>query len=91
MAIFNFAIADKSSWLVAALTLVRGVLPPSEPVGVEEAVVVEAVPATPAFFFAAFSASRFCFEAEGGIVVERQGLQLGPAIDPDRTAPQIFD
>ena len=88
VAIFNFAMADKSSWLVAALTLVRGVLPPSEPVGVEA---VEVVPANPEFFFAAFSASRFCFEAEGGIVVERQGLQLGPAIDPDRTAPQIFD
>lgn len=89
MAIFNFAIADKSSWLVAALTLVRGVLPPSEPVGVEEAVVVEAVPATPAFFFAAFSASRFCFEAEGGIVVK--GQKFGRAQLSILAAPQIFD
>lgn len=80
--------ADKSSRLFEALTLVRGVLvllPFSEPVGVE--VVVEAVPATEAFF-AAFSASRFCFEAEGGIVVKRQESS---ASYRSLAAPQIFD
>ncbi len=71
-----------------ALTLVRGVLlvlPFTEPVGVEA--VVEAVPAAAAFF-AAFSASRFCFEAEGGIVVKRQ--ESLPSYR-SLTAPQIFD
>ena len=50
----------------------RGVLtelPLTEPVGVEVPVVVEAsVPLLLAACFAAFSASRFCLDAEGGIV-----------------------
>ena len=72
----SFAIDGKSSVLLAALMLVIGVfakLPPFvEPAGVE----VEVESSTPAgaltceFFFAAFSASRFCFEDEGGIVVK---------------------
>lgn len=67
---FNFAIDVKSSLLLAALILVSGVLmalPFTESAGVE--VVDEVPPAIPAFFFAAFSARRFCFEAEGGILV----------------------
>jgi hypothetical protein len=59
----------KSSELLAALTLVSGVLvalpPLTESAGVD--VDEELVP-KPAFFFAAFSARRFCFEAEGGMV-----------------------
>jgi hypothetical protein len=54
------AASTKSSVLPLALTLVKGVLPPlTDPAGVvfelEE-------------FFAAFSASRFCFEAEGAML-----------------------
>lgn len=60
---------DKSSWLLdllgAPLTLVNGVLWPfTEPVGV----VVRDEGPVPAAFFAAFSARRFCLEAEGAIV-----------------------
>jgi len=66
---FNLAMEVKSSVLFAALMLVMGVLevlpPLTEPAGVE--VEVEVLPARPAFFFAAFSARRFCFEAEGAI------------------------
>lgn len=71
MARFNLAIEVKSSWLVAALMLVSGVLtllPLTEPAGVD--VDVDAVPlAPPDAFFAAFSARRFCLDAEGGMVV----------------------
>ena len=75
----NLAIEDRSSVLLAALTLVSGVLPPfTEPVGVDVDVVASAPAASAAFFFAAFSASLFCFEAEGGMVVvgkkERYGV-----------------
>lgn len=63
---------DKSSWLLALLgaplTLVNGVLRPfTEPVGV---VVRDEGPVPPeaAAFFAAFSARRFCLEAEGAMV-----------------------
>ena len=63
------AIDVRSSLLLAALILVSGVLvalpPLTEPAGVE--VDDEVPPAMPAFFFAAFSARRFCFEAEGAI------------------------
>jgi hypothetical protein len=62
---------SKSSLLLAALMLVIGVLtllPLREPVvGVPD---VE--PSPP--FFAAFSASRFCFDADGGMVVESQKI-----------------
>lgn len=68
----SLAIDVKSSVLLAALTLVRGVLmalPPfTEPAGVD--VDGDVLPAIPAFFFAAFSARRFCFEAEGAIEIE---------------------
>ena len=73
VAIWSFAIALRSSWLVAADMLVSGVLvalPLMEPVGVD--VLVDASASLPALFFAdcfaAFSASRFCFDAEGAIV-----------------------
>ena len=73
VAIWSFAIALRSSWLVAADMLVSGVLvalPLMEPVGVD--VLVDASVSLPALFFAdcfaAFSASRFCFDAEGAIV-----------------------
>lgn len=58
--------------LFAALMLVIGVLialPFVEPAGVVDD---DAVPPRPAFFFAAFSASLFCFEAEGGIVMDKK-------------------
>jgi hypothetical protein len=50
--------------------LVIGVLialPFVDPAGVVDD---EAVPPRPAFFLAAFSASLFCFEAEGGIIMD---------------------
>ena len=78
VAICSFAMLVRSSWLVAALRLVRGVaaaeLPPfalMPSVGVLVPVAVDASGA-PLFFaacFAAFSASRFCFDADGGIVL----------------------
>lgn len=53
--------------LFMPLILVIGVLAPvTDPAGVD--VDVEASPFGVEFFFAAFSARRFCFEAEGGIV-----------------------
>lgn len=69
---FNLAMEDKSSRLFdllgAPLTLVKGVLRPfTEPVGVvtpDEGSVAEAEAA----FFAAFSARRFCLDAEGAMV-----------------------
>ena len=71
VAIWSFAIEVRSSWLVAADMLVRGVLtelpPLTEPVGVD--VLVDA--SVPLFFadcFAAFSARRFCFDAEGAMM-----------------------
>lgn len=66
---FNLAIESRSSVLVAALLPLRGVLkalPLTEPVGVE--VEVDASPLIPADFFAAFSARRFCFDAEGAMM-----------------------
>ena len=74
---FNFAIDVKSSLLLAALILVIGVLvalPLTESAGVD---VDEDVPAAiPAFFFAAFSARRFCFEAEGAMVMAENNDRL---------------
>jgi hypothetical protein len=72
----------RSSWLPALLLspliLVNGVIVPpfTEPVGVE--VEVEASVKADAFFFAAFSARRFCFAAEGGIVVWEGALIDAP-------------
>ena len=69
VAIFSRAKDIKSSRLTAflwpPLRLVRGVLPPFGELVIEDAV-WSLVPV--AAFFAAFSASRFCFEEEGGIV-----------------------
>lgn len=61
------------------LMLVSGVLAPfTEPAGVE--LDGEASPSAPlamlAFFFAAFSARRFCLEAEGGMMREIDGQVL---------------
>jgi len=69
----SLAIDNRSSLLPALLLspdmLVSGVFVPlTEPVGVELEGESEPVVATPAFFFAAFSARRFCFDAEGAIV-----------------------
>ena len=69
--------ALRSSWLVAAEVFVRGVLtelPLTEPVGVEVEVVAVSVsfPLLFADCLAAFSARRFCFEAEGAIVALRE-------------------
>ena len=56
--------------LLAALMLVSGVLntlpPLTEPAGVDVDV-DPSPPFTPADFLAAFSARRFCFEAEGAV------------------------
>ena len=64
-----------SSWLVAADKLVNGVLselPPFEPGGVDEETEKSAtLEFALAACFAAFSARRFCFEAEGGIAMGR--------------------
>lgn len=68
MAICNLAIDVRSSVLLAADTLVSGVLialPVTDPAGVDAVVVA---PLSLADCFAAFSASRFCFEEEGAIV-----------------------
>jgi len=68
VAICNFAIDVRSSVLLAADTLVSGVLaalPVTDPAGVDTDVVA---PLCLAACFAAFSASRFCFEVEGAIV-----------------------
>ena len=78
VAICSFAIDVRSSWLVAADRLVKGVLselPPFvEPGGVSE-VTDESTGLALALAacFAAFSARRFCFDADGGIVVARRG------------------
>lgn len=59
--------------LFAAETLVSGVLaalPKADPVGVEADGVVS--PCCLDACFAAFSASRFCFDAEGGISGKRR-------------------
>ena len=62
----------RSSVLVAAEVLVSGVptvLPPlTEPLGVDEVSVPVDFPLALAEPFAAFSANRFCFEAEGAMV-----------------------
>ena len=66
----------RSSALVAADVLVRGVpteLPPlTEPLGVDVDVPID-FPFALADPFAAFSANRFCLDAEGGIVRGRGG------------------
>ena len=68
VAILSLAIDIRSSVLVAADMLVIGVLielPPfTEPLGVDADAEASLIPAA---FFAAFSASRFCLEAEGGM------------------------
>lgn len=66
VAIWSLAIAVKSSALVAAERLVNGVLvlPATDPAGVDPDVVP---PLSLAACFAAFSASRFCLDAEGAI------------------------
>ena len=76
MAILSFAIEVRSSLLPATDKLVNGVLnallpPLIEPSGVEVPVPVVVLSSPPFTFdacFAAFSARRFCFEAEGAIV-----------------------
>jgi len=82
VAICNFAILIKSSVLVAADVFVRGVpteLPPlTEPVGVESVTVPMDFPLAFTDPFAAFSASRFCFDAEGGIMCEGEKVRLTP-------------
>lgn len=71
VAIFSFAIDVRSSWLVAADRLVMGVLielPPFvEPGGEDDSVGLLALAAC----FAAFSAKRFCFDADGITVGRR--------------------
>lgn len=72
VAIWSFAIELRSSWLVAAEVFVSGVFtdePFTEPDGVEVPVVVDAsvAPLPFADCFAAFSARRFCFDADGAI------------------------
>ena len=62
----------RSSWLPAAERLVRGVLamlPFVEPVGVVVEVPVSLATFDFADCFAAFSARRFCLDAEGAMVV----------------------
>lgn len=62
---------DKFSWLPAALRLVKGVLVvvfDTDPLGVDAE-----VESPPADFLAAFSASLFCFDAEGAMVVVNEG------------------
>lgn len=59
----------KSSEDVAALTLVSGVLNPVEPLLLPVGVVVNVEASPPEAFFAAFSASLFCFDAEGAIAI----------------------
>lgn len=75
----SFAMDVRSSVLPALLfmplILVMGVLAPvTDPAGVD--VDVSTSPFIVEFFFAAFSARRFCFEAEGGIVVPRISLKF---------------
>lgn len=99
VAICNFAMDVRSSVLAAADTLVRGVLvelPFTEPFGVEVEVDASVPFAVLPFVacFAAFSARRFCFDAEGGMVVERdQETKCSPTQDAvyrsDVALPQI--
>jgi hypothetical protein len=67
VATLSLAMDIRSSWLPtllpAPLTVVKGVLLPSVSSAVEDGSFLPE-----AAFFAAFSASLFCFEAEGGIV-----------------------
>lgn len=77
VAIFSFAIDVRSSWLVAADKLDKGVLtelPPFvEPGGVDE--VTDDSPGLAlalAACFAAFSAKRFCFDVDGIAVVRER-------------------
>ena len=79
VAICSFAIDVRSSWLVAAERLVMGVLSELPPF-VEPGGVVEEIdgsrPVALAACFAAFSARRLCFDADGGMmVVKRKGSQ----------------
>ena len=70
VAILSLAIDITSSRLAAllppALRLVRGVLPPFGESVIDDA--VWSLAPVVAAFFAAFSASRFCFEEDGAIV-----------------------
>ena len=86
----------RSSLLVAADMLVSGVLivlpallpallPFTEPFGVSVDPDVVASDLPFAACFAAFSARRFCFDAEGGMVVGREDVQARVA-RPVRTA-----
>jgi hypothetical protein len=79
VAIFSLAIESKSSVLLAALILVIGVLialPPfTEPAGVDVDV-DPSTPFTPADFLAAFSARRFCLEAEGAMVESKCSSEI---------------
>jgi hypothetical protein len=73
---FNFAIVDRSSVLFAADRLVMGVLivlpPLTEPVGVDVDVEASVPLLIAADFFAAFSARRFCLDAEGAMRSTKQ-------------------
>lgn len=70
MALLSAAIETfvRSSWLLLSERLLRGVLsdevPSSDSVGVDPDTVLPLALAVP---FAAFSAKRFCLEAEGAI------------------------
>ena len=65
VASLSFSMALKSSVLPAADTFVRGVLTPTDPVGVDVAV-DEPTPFCLAACLAAFSARRFCLDADWG-------------------------
>jgi hypothetical protein len=72
VAICSFAIDVRSSWLVAAERLVKGVLSELPPF-VEPGGVVEEIdgsrPVVLAACFAAFFARRLCFDVDGGMMV----------------------
>jgi hypothetical protein len=77
----SLAIDMRSSELPALLfiplILVKGVLAPlTEPAGVDVEGESSPLGPPPAFFFAAFSASRFCFDAEGAIALTVVDLQI---------------
>lgn len=75
VASFSFSMALRSSILAEADTFVRGVfaeLPATDPVGVD--VVVDEAPAfCLAACLAAFSARRFCFDADWGAMSGMSG------------------
>lgn len=59
--------------VIGVLTLL---LPLTEPVGVVVDVDGSVLPFTPAAFFAAFSASRFCFDADGAMSSFNRSMEL---------------